>query len=122
MTKESFNAFKELATRFPDSRYAPDSVERMRYLTNALANYEVHVARYYYNRGAYVAAANRAQAALTNYPKTPANEDALILMVQAYDRLGMAQLRDDAQRVLKETFPNGKYFAADGSKPWWKFW
>jgi len=122
MTKESFNAFKELVTRFPDSRYAPDSIERMRYLTNALANYEVHVARYYYNRGAYVAAANRAQAALTNYPKTPANEDALILMVQAYDRLGMAQLRDDAQRVLKETFPNGKYFAADGSKPWWKFW
>ena len=122
MTKESFNAFKELATRFPDSRYAPDSVERMRYLTNALANYEVHVARYYYNRGAYVAAANRAQAALTNYPKTPANEDALILMVQSYDRLGMTQLRDDAQRVLKETFPNGKYFAADSSKPWWKFW
>src|SRR3989442_8362776 len=79
MTKESFAAFRELATRFPDSRYTSDAIERMRYLTNALAAYEVHVARYYYNRGAYVAAANRAQAALTNYPNTPANETALTL-------------------------------------------
>ncbi len=121
MTKESFAAFRELATRFPDSRYTSDAIDRMRYLTNALAAYEVHVARYYYNRGAYVAAANRAQAALTNYPKTPANEDALILMVRSYDRLGMTQLRDDTTRVLKETFPNGKFFSGE-EKPWWKFW
>jgi outer membrane protein assembly factor BamD len=121
MTKEAFGAFRELSTRFPDSRYAADSIERMRYLNNALAAYEVHVASYYYNRGAYVAAVNRAQAALTNYPKTPANEDALILLVQSYDRLGMPQLRDDTTRILKQTFPNGKYFTGEG-KPWWKFW
>ena len=121
MTKEAFAAFREIATRFPDSRYAPDSIERMRYLTNALAGYEVHVARYYYNRGAYVAAANRAQATLTNYPKTPANEDALIVLVNSYDKLQMPQLRDDAQRVLKETFPNGKNSALR-AKAWWQFW
>ena len=121
MTKESFGAFKELVTLFPNSKYAADSVIRMRYLTNALSSYEVHVADYYYRRGAYVAAANRAQASLTNYPQTPANEDALILLVRSYDRLGMTQLRDDAQRVLKETFPNGKYYSAS-AKPWWKFW
>lgn len=121
MTKESFGAFREVVTRFPDSRYAPDSIERMRYLTNALAAYEVHVARYYYNRGAYIAAANRAQATLTNYPKTPANEDALILLVRSYDKLQMPQLRDDAQRILNETFPSGK-LASAGAKPWWQFW
>jgi outer membrane protein assembly factor BamD len=121
MTKEAFAAFREIATRFPDSRYAADSIERMRYLTNALAGYEVHVARYYYNRGAYVAAANRAQATLTNYPKTPANEDALIVLVNSYDKLQMPQLRDDAQRILKETFPNGKNSALR-TKPWWQFW
>ena len=121
MTKEAFAAFREIATRFPDSKYAPDSIERMRYLTNALAGYEVHVARYYYNRGAYVAAANRAQATLTNYPKTPANEDALIVLVNSYDKLQMPQLRDDAQRVLKETFPNGKSSGLR-SKAWWQFW
>ena len=121
MTKEAFAAFREIATRFPESRYAPDSIERMRYLTNALAGYEVHVARYYYNRGAYIAAANRAQAALTNYPKTPANEDALIVMVRSYDKLQMTQLRDDTQRILTETFPNGRS-AEVHAKPWWQFW
>ncbi|HZI82740.1 MAG TPA: outer membrane protein assembly factor BamD [Casimicrobiaceae bacterium] len=122
LTKESFGAFKELVTRFPDSRYAADSIIRMRYLTNALAGYEVHVAEYYYRRGAYVAAVNRAQSALINYPRTPSNEDALIVLVRSYDALGMVQLRDDAQRVLKDTFPDGKYFAASAKPPWWKFW
>ncbi|HEX8009931.1 MAG TPA: outer membrane protein assembly factor BamD [Casimicrobiaceae bacterium] len=121
MTKESFAAFKELVTLFPNSKYAADSIVRMRYLTNALSSYEVQVATYYYRRGAYLAAANRAQASLTNYPQTPANEDALIILVKSYDQLGMTQLRDDAQRVLKQTFPNGKYFTASAT-PWWNFW
>jgi outer membrane protein assembly factor BamD len=68
-----------------------------------------------------VAAVNRAQATLVNYPKTPANEDALVLLVEGYDKLGMIELRDDTRRVLKETFPNGRYFAAGATKPWWKF-
>lgn len=121
MARESFSAFKDLTTRFPDSKYAPDSRERMRYLTNALSSYEVHVADYYYRRGAYLAAANRAQVSLLNFPRTPANEEALIVMVRSYDRLDLPQLRDDAERVLKESFPEGKYFTA-GAKPWWKFW
>jgi len=121
MMRESFSAFKELVTRFPESKYAADSIERMRYLTNAMSSYEVHVADYYYRRGAYLAAANRAQASLINYPRTAANEDALILMVNSYERLGLTQLRDDARRVLKETFPDGKYFTAE-ARPWWNFW
>jgi outer membrane protein assembly factor BamD len=121
-TRESYNAFKELVRRFPDSRYAQDSLERMQYSLNSLAGYEVHVAQYYYNRGAYVAAANRAQSTLVNYPRTPANEGALILMVQSYEKLGMPQLRDDAQRVLKETFPNSVYLVGGDQKPWWKLW
>ena len=75
--RESFAAFKELVAKFPDSRYADDAQDRMRYLTNALALYEVKVAKYYYNRGAYVAAVNRAQGAIVNYPRTPASEEAL---------------------------------------------
>jgi outer membrane protein assembly factor BamD len=121
-TRESFNAFKELVTRFPQSRYAADAMERMRYLTNALANYEVHVARYYFTRGAYVAAANRARAAITNYPRTPANEEALIIMAESYDRLDMPQLRDGARAVLSDTFPQSTYLAGNAGKPWWKLW
>jgi outer membrane protein assembly factor BamD len=121
LTKESFGAFKELVTRFPESKYAEDSIVRMRFLTNALGAYEVHVAEYYYRRGAYVAAINRAQSALVGYPRTPSNEDALIVLIRSYDALGMTQLRDDSQRVLKDTFPNAKFFGASG-KPWYNFW
>jgi outer membrane protein assembly factor BamD len=120
--RESFNAFKELVAKFPDSRYAEDAQARMRYLTNSLALYEVKVARYYYNRGAYVAAVNRAQAAITNYPRTPANREALLLLAQSYDKLGMTELRDDAQRVVQATFPGGNALAGTPAKPWWKIW
>src|SRR5215831_734944 len=121
LSRESYNAFKDLVARFPDSRYTADSIQRMRYLVNALGMYEVHVSQYYYNRGAYLAAANRAQASLVNFPQTPANEDALIMLVYSYDKLGMPQLRDDAHRVLQNTYPDGKYFVPD-PKPWWQFW
>ena len=122
MTKEAFGAFRELVTRFPDSKYAQDSAERMRYLTNALAGYEVHVARYYYNRGAYVASANRAQAALVNTPQTASNEEALDVLMKSYEKLGLQQLSDDARTVLAKTFPDSRYVNPAPPKPWWKFW
>jgi len=120
--RESYAAFRELITKFPDSRYAPDSADRMRYLTNSLALYEVKVARYYFNRGAYVAAVNRAQVAITTYPRTPANEEALDLLVQSYDKLELPLLRDDAQRILKQTFPQSRFVNGETDKPWWRFW
>lgn len=123
--KESFESFKELSTRFPDSRYTPDARQRMIYIVNSLGQYEVHVARYYYSRGAYVAAINRAQATLADYSNVPAVEEALYIMVKSYDALGMAQLRDDTQRVLASNYPNSQY-TARGFKtkdsPWWKVW
>jgi outer membrane protein assembly factor BamD len=110
--------------RFPDSKYAPDAVARMKYLVNALAAHEVHVARYYMKRGAYVAASNRAQYAVQNYPESPACEEALFIMVKAYETLGMKQLSVDAARVLRNNFPKTRYFAANGTltDPWWKVW
>jgi outer membrane protein assembly factor BamD len=120
--RESFAAFKELSTKFPDSRYTVDAIDRMRYLTNSLALYDVKVARYYYNRGAYVAAVNRAQTAITTYPRTPASEDALDVLAKSYDKLGLPQLRDDAERILKQTFPQSTYITGVPDKPWWKFW
>ncbi len=118
--RESFAAFKELVAKFPESRYAQDATDRMRYLTNALALYEVHVAEYYYKRGAYIAALNRAQGAVTNYPRTPANQQALQIMVLCYEKLGMAQLRDDTSRIMAQTFPDGNMQLVQA--PWWKFW
>ncbi|KQU91090.1 competence protein ComL [Variovorax sp. Root318D1] len=123
--KESFESFKELVTRFPDSRYTPDARQRMNYIVNSLAQYEVHVARYYYSRGAYLAAINRAQLALSDYREVPALEEALYIIVRSYDALGMKDLRDDAQRVLTTNYPQSEYLAR-GFKgkddPWWKVW
>jgi len=123
--KESFDAFKELVTRFPDSRYTPDARARMTYIVNSLAQYEVHVARYYYQRGAYVAAINRAQNALTDYQDVPALEEALFILERSYDALGMTQLRDDAQRVMAKTYPKSEYLTRgfkSTQDPWWKVW
>lgn len=121
---EAFSAFKELAVRFPNSKYTPDAIQRMNYLVNALASHEVHVARYYMKRKAYVAAANRTQYALKTYPGAPANEEGLVIMVKAYDAMGMTSLRDDAERVMKKNFPDSVYLKGGPRKdiPWWQIW
>lgn len=122
--RDAYQAFKQLIEQFPESKYTPDAKLRMDYIVNALADYEVHVARYYLRRGAYVAAANRAQQAITTYPQTKASEEALAIMSQAYDKLGLVQLRDDADRVLKGNFPNSRFLPGNGDRntPWWQFW
>ncbi len=121
--REAFDSFKQLVERFPDSVYASDSRVRMKYLVNAIAQHEVHVAEYYYRRGAYVAAVNRAQFAVKEYPNAPATEEALFLMKRSYDAMGMADLRDDTDRVMKKNFPNSEFYAGPkANKPWWKLW
>ena len=123
--KESFEAFKELVTRFPDSRYTPDARARMTYIVNSLAAYEVHVARYYFSRGAYVAAINRAQSAISDYQDVPAVEEALFILLRSYDSLGMTQLRDDTRRVMEKSYPKSEYLTRgfkSTQEPWWKFW
>jgi outer membrane protein assembly factor BamD len=122
--QDSFAAFKDLVTRFPDSKYAPDSRVRMQYLINMLAQHELHVARYYLRRGAHIAAANRAQGILTQYPNSPSTRDALEILVQAYDAMGMTDLRDDARRVLEKnsSAPAPSAGDAKSGKSWWQFW
>jgi outer membrane protein assembly factor BamD len=118
---EAFDAFRELVERFPNSKYVTDSRLRMQYLVNSLAAHEIHVARYYYNRGAYVAAINRCQSVIAQYPNAPSHEEALFLLVASYDKLGLDTLRDDSERVLRRNFPNSKYFSK-GTTSWWKLW
>lgn len=122
--RDSFATLKELVTRFPESRYAPDASARMNYIVNSLASHEVHVARYYLKRGAYVASVNRAQAAIRDYPEAPAIEEALFILVKAYDALGLNELRDDADRIMRTNFPRSPYFEGGPKKDkaWWRFW
>lgn len=123
--KESFDAFKELTTRFPESKYTPDARQRMTYIVNSLAQYEVHVARYYYKRGAYLAAVNRAQATVSEYRDVPALEEALFIIYKSYEAMGLTELRDDARRVLEQSYPQSEFLTkGERSKndPWWKVW
>ena len=126
-SREAFQAFSQLVQQFPDSKYAPDARARMDFIVNSLADYEVHVARYYFRRGAYLAAVNRAKQAVTDFDRAPAAEEALAIMVMGYERLGLKELSADAQRVLKKNFPSSRFLSADGlnpssDKPWWRFW
>ena len=97
----------------------------MNYIVNSLAAYEVHVARYYLRRGAYVAAANRAQQAVQEFQRSPSTEEALVILAQSYDRLGLTELRDDTARVLKANFPNATVDTdvfGRRQSPWWRPW
>jgi outer membrane protein assembly factor BamD len=122
--KESFEAYKELAAKFPDSKYTSDAKQRMTYIVNSLASYEVHVAKYYFSRGAYVAAINRAQIAISDYRDVPALEEAMFIVYKSYEALDIAQLRDDAKRILETSFPKSEFLSGNKSttRSWWKLW
>lgn len=116
-TREAYLAFKELVERFPHSRYAEDSAKRIAYLFEAQARHEILTARFYYDRGAYVAAVNRCKFALENYPQTPSVEDALGIQAMAYKRMGMETLYSDTLRILRLNFPDSRYFAEAEALP-----
>jgi outer membrane protein assembly factor BamD len=121
-SRDAHQSFKQLVDQFPDSKYAADARVRMDYIVNVLGEHEVQVARYYFRRGAYLAAANRAKQAITEYPQTPSTADALVVMVMSYDKLGLTELRDDAQRVLAKNFPKRQLEVGSANKPWWRLW
>ncbi|WP_419185577.1 outer membrane protein assembly factor BamD [Polynucleobacter meluiroseus] len=124
--KEAFESFKTVVERFPNSKYAPDSLDRMRYIVNSLAEADVILARFYYQRGAYLAAANRAQLVIRDYDRAPAVEEALYLLVKSYEKLGMTDLSADALRVLQLNFPDSPMMATGQrlvkQRKWWQFW
>lgn len=123
--RESFEAFRQVITRYPESRYAEDSRARMAYLVNAMAGGEVHIARYYFVRGAYIAAINRAQGVIKQYQTSPAVEEALYIMVKGYEKLGLEQQRSDSERILRTNFPDTQLFARGlnlTQRSWWEVW
>jgi len=124
-SRDAYQSFRQLVDQFPQSTYTEDARLRMNYIVNSLAAYEVHVARYYLRRGANVAAANRSQQAVQEYQQSPSTQEALVILAQSYDKLGLTGLRDDTERVLKTNFPNATINVDVFGKqqtPWWKLW
>jgi outer membrane protein assembly factor BamD len=110
--REAFDAFKDLITRYPDSKYTPDARARMIYLANSQGQAEVNIARYYFTRKAYLAAIQRAQTVVRDFQQTPATEEALSIIARSYEALQMKDLQADAERVLALNFPQSKYLSA----------
>lgn len=106
---EALKAFRTAYEQFPDSEYAPASRKRAKEMEDALAEYEVDIAKFYFERDAYIAAVNRAERAIANYSSSPAIEGALGIMMQSYDRMGLPKLADDSRRVLELNYPESEY-------------
>jgi outer membrane protein assembly factor BamD len=119
--RKSFDAFKTVVEQYPKSEYAHDAQERMVFLRNRLADYDVHVAQYYMRRGAWVGAAVRANTCVEQYDGAPATRQALQIMMQAYDKLGLKQREAQVQQVYQLNFANVSDPAAK-KKRWWHFW
>lgn len=115
--RQAFFDFATLLKKFPNSRYATDARQRMIFLRNSLAQHEIHVAKYYMSRGAFVAAVNRGKYVIENYQRTPAVPEALDIMVKAYHKLGLTKLSQDAQRVLVASYPD--YFKRKQQEGGW---
>jgi outer membrane protein assembly factor BamD len=113
LTLNAMNAFRDVYTLFPESRYAPSARERVRYLSNTLAKHQIAVATYYYSKEAYVAVVNRAKGVVEDYPNTPAVEEALALLYRSYEAMGLGELADDSRRVLELNFPNSVYLSGN---------
>ncbi|MDO9204292.1 outer membrane protein assembly factor BamD [Methylotenera sp.] len=123
--RDSFVTFKELVTRYPNSRYTKDATQRMIYLANSLSEHELDVARYYMKRQAYLAAINRCKYVLEYFPQTPGVEEALVIMISAYDLLSLDDLKNDTLRILEKNYPNSAMLgkgAPTDERVWWKFW
>ena len=122
--KKAFDAFSELATKYPDSKYFQDSTDRMTYLMNKIAEYDLHVARYYMKRKAYVAALNRAKQVYTNYPESIHVEESLVIQYIAYKELKIKDLEDATKKIIDLNYPENKLAldTREGTKTWWKFW
>ena len=121
--RKSFNAFKTVVEQYPKSDYAHDARKRMVYLRNRLADYEVHVASYYLKRGAFVAAAQRAKGCVEQYDGAPAIREALAILIDSYDRMGLNDLAEQSRKVYQANYQDDVRAAqARVHKSWWQFW
>ena len=121
--RKAFAAFKTVVEQYPKSEYAHDSLQRMIYLRNRLASYEVHVARYYLKRGAYIAAAQRSKGAIEQYDGAPAVREALQIMIESYDRLNLQPLAAQTRQVYEANYAGDvRQSQAEVKKSWWRIW
>jgi outer membrane protein assembly factor BamD len=119
---KAITAFNKVVTQYPKSVYADDALRRLIYLRNRLAEYEMFVARYYIKRGAYMAAAQRAQDVIDQYDGAPAQRDALLVLEDCYRRVGLNELAVNVDRVYQANYAAGTPGAGASRRHWWTPW
>ncbi len=119
--RDAFRDFQELVEQYPGSEYAPDARSRMIHIRNQLARHELHAARFYARRGAYIAAANRAQHVVEHFQRTPSVPEALAIMSRSYRELGRPELAAKSRRVLAHNWPDSEFLGGDDrvALEWW---
>ena len=122
--QESFSVFSQLIRRYPNSIYVDNSRQRMIFLRNRLAKYENHVAQHYMERGAYVAAVNRAKFSIEQYNGAPATIESLKIIADGYRNLGMSDLAGNAESIYLANAPDSLVQTIDteDKEPWYKIW
>lgn len=120
--RQSFQDFGQLLKRYPNSRYAEESRQRMVHLRNGLAQGELNTALFYFRREAFIGAINRAQYLVENYQETPQAGDALAIMTESYARLGRTRQSQDTRKVLVANYPSHPYLSGDRWPPRRKLW
>lgn len=106
--KTAYLSFQELVQTFPQSPYVPDAIARMRYIRNIFAEKEVGIAKFYYDRKAYVAAANRANDVVEHYDRSPWVIPALTIMVKSYRKLGLTDMANNTLKIFQASYPHSK--------------
>lgn len=104
--KHAYLSFSELLQNFPHSNYVPDAVVRMRYIRNLFAKHEVGIAQFYYDKKAYVAAANRATGVVEHYDRSPWVIPALKIMVKSYRKLGLTTMANNTMKIFEASYPD----------------
>ncbi len=118
---KSVAAFNTVVTQYPQSQYAHDSLDRMIYERNRLAQYDIYVARWYVRRGAWLAAAQRAKEVVQQYNGAPAEQEALRILLQCYQRLGLTDLANNVQQTYALNYPSGAPIYTTPGRHWWQF-
>lgn len=112
--RQAFRDFSSLLNRYPDSEYAPDARQRMIAIRNRMAELEIHAARYYIKREAYVAANSRARYVVENFSTSPSVEEALVILAETYRFMDLKKAADDAITLLSKNYPNSNAFDDNG--------
>ena len=120
--QDSINSFRTVVERYPKSIYAPDARQRMIYMRNRLADYDIHLAHFYEERSAWVAAAQRARETIERYDGSPAVKEALRILIRCYTELDYPELAANTEAVFRENFPDESIESKKPGTRWWKFW